>query len=335
LSDLIVTLNATDAAAIDWTKGVKIKTVNPDAVDPANLPKDKNGQYYQPNTAGIPVTVTETLNVASISATLNTGIASGDKIEIVYNLNINPETIKKDWDGTEKTDATFSIASNGVLTVEGYNVGSISGFNIDPGTSVTLTGQKIAYDASNKKLTLTFDGADVVKKNILANGELRYTPASGIKTLSGTDINTSITAAVVVDANPMLRAARLVDIDGDKKFKSVGDKLELTFSEPVFLNDTKLKATGTSLGDLNAAIDIDPAGGTTKVALAGTTPTFKVTADGVTVTIEIEAAALTNTEVEAGKATINTGDLTTTKEIKDSAGNGAAARSETWVKISQ
>ncbi|EMI10429.1 Ig-like domain-containing protein [Anoxybacillus gonensis] len=246
-SSVILTLGS----PIDTSKEVKVKTYDYNLVAASQWAKDANGVPYNTNTTGVVATVNNNLTVVDVTPTVSatSGIfAQNDTIEILFSKVVDPATIKSGWDGSSIT-IDLDISADGKLTSSTANFGTIEGFTVPNALTDLTTKATMAIDASGKKLTITFkdeSGSNTISsKQIVANGKLTFKPNANIATPFGEKIaTTNKDTAVALDSEPVLyRLAVTNDDTPGTPTLTAGDKITLTFSEPVRL------ASGAVLGD--------------------------------------------------------------------------------------
>jgi len=181
-SSVVVTLGT----AIDPTTNVTLKTISQDFMTAI----DANNMVLTANTTGI--TGTPALVATTLASNIaGANIAANDNLVITYDRSLNLASINSSWNGTPVTLTTpsaITIDSTGKLTVGGgYNIGQVTGF----GATASTFNASIAYNASNRQITITFTSAGTASVVKPSSGALTYTPAATITSSAGLPITTT------------------------------------------------------------------------------------------------------------------------------------------------
>ncbi|WP_088188874.1 hypothetical protein [Desulfosporosinus sp. FKA] len=274
------TLNAADA--LDPSQPVTVRTVSADYMQA----KDTNGNLLAANTTGVTVS---TFAPVSVALSTTSQLKATDTFTVTYNKNVDPTSIISGWDGsTPKTGLTMSFNSDGSATVGGTNLGTFKGLTVL--NTGTATVQVSMPTTTSVVVTVTTVNGST---NVTENGTLTYVPSTGIKSLAGNSIS-STNATVAVDDSPYVASVSLVNGTGTVGTAEAGDKIVITYSEPVSIAGltpgAAAIASTTTLGDTTTAGTIAGVGsfatpGGVTVATGGNT--VALSADGKTLTITL------------------------------------------------
>jgi len=165
----------TTTNAFDQYSSITLKTAPQDFM----VAKDFNGKYVTANTTGVVGNSTLLATYASSFAG-GAATANNDTITITFNKEIDPTSIKAGWDGSVSATIPGAISSTGVLTIAGYNFGTVTGM-ASAGVAPNVT---IQY--ANKVLTITFKSVVVASTT-----HTTYVPVNTILTQTGAAASTT------------------------------------------------------------------------------------------------------------------------------------------------
>jgi len=269
------TLNASDA--IDPTQTITLRTVGADFMQAT----DASSNLLVANTTGVTVSSFAATSLAVSIA--NGAIASGDSYVATFNRNVDLTSIVPNWtNGLTGQNATMTFNADGTATIAGANVGSFSGF------TVPKTGNAPVVLTSTGPTNLTITMGTVSGPVATANGVVKLTPSTAIKSASETAIGTfTVSTATAVSAKPFIISAKIVDAGTLGFGNDIGDKLVLTFSKPV---KTVFGATGApTTAELDTLFSGTPFAGTNTFTSTGATNAVA----GNTLTISLATGTLT------------------------------------------